>query len=294
MTPEETERQIQEQRAAQAKSLARQMWKKFLETTAPNVAVTIENLLAPNHPQARTQAWSTALPEVDLHCEACDGRRIFATDAEYLFPGDWRFVKYQCKNCGRQAKIFAVIAMQAPRNSVLTTAQVMKLGEYPPFSAPISTRIAKLLGDQDLELYRKGTRAEAQGLGIGAATYFRRIVDNQWQLLVRELREAALKVGVKDVAIYDAALKETQFSNAVKMLKDAIPGKLLILDGENPLTLLYRPLSVQLHGLTDQQCLQQAADIRLVLTAMLENIADVLKDHNELRDAASRLKQIGS
>ena len=67
---------------------------------------------------------------------------------------------------------------------------------------------------------------------------------------MKELREAALKLGVKDVSVYDAALKETQlFSNAVKMLKDAIPGKLLILNGENPLTLWYQPLSVQLDGL---------------------------------------------
>ena len=119
-------------------------------------------------------------------------------------------------------------------------------------------------------------------------------MDNQWQVLVKELREASLNVGVQDVSVFDAALNETPFSAAVKMLKDAIPGKLLILDGENPLTLLYQPLSVQLHGLTDEECLQQAADIRLVLTALLENIADVLNDQNELKDAANRLKQIRS
>ena len=65
-------------------------------------------------------------------------------------------------------------------------AEVMKLGEYPPFGAPISTRVQKLLGNDDLELYRKGSRSEAQGLGIGAATYFRRIVDSHWKLLVTE------------------------------------------------------------------------------------------------------------
>ena len=74
------------------------------------------------------------------------------------------------------------------------------------------------------------------------------------------------------------------------MLRDAVPAKLLILDGENPLTLLYRPLSAQLHGLTDEECLQQAADIRIVLTALLENIADVLNDQEELRSAANRLR----
>ena len=166
----------------------------------------------------------------------------------------------------------------------------MKLGEYPPFSAPISSKIQKLLSESDLELYRKGSRAEAQGLGIGAATYFRRIVEEQWQRLVTEIRQAAAQLGAKDLELYDAALKETQFSRAVGMLTDAIPEKLLILDGENPLTLLYQPLSRQLHGLTDEECLQQAADIRVVLTALLENIANVLKDQDELHRAVKRLK----
>ena len=91
--------------------------------------------------------------------------------------------------------------------------------------------------------------------------------------------------------MYDDAMGETQFSEAVAMLKDAIPEKLLILKGENPLTLLYKPLSQQLHGMTDEECLQQAADIRLVLTVLLENIAEVMKDQDELTAAAKRLKE---
>ena len=86
----------------------------------------------------------------------------------------------------------------------------------------------KLLSKDDLELYRKGSRSEAHGLGIGATTYFRRIVDNNWKLLLRKLRRAAEKLGHDDLAIFDNALQETQFSAAVKMLKDAIPDKLLI------------------------------------------------------------------
>ena len=74
------------------------------------------------------------------------------------------------------------------------------------------------------------------------------------------------------------------------MLKNAIPEKLLVITGENPLTLLYRPLSQQLHGLTDEACLQQAAAIRIVLTALLENIADVMKEQDELTAAVKRLK----
>ena len=124
--------------------------------------------------------------------------------------------------------------------------EVMKLGEYPPFGAPISARIQKLLDKDDLELYRKGSRSEAQGLGIGAATYFRRIVDSHWKLLVKELHRAAEKLGHADLAVFDNALQAPQFSAAVEKLKDAIPDKLLILNGENPLTLLYSPVAGEL------------------------------------------------
>ena len=67
-----------------------------------------------------------------------------------------------------------------------------------------------------------------------------------------------------------------------------------ILGGENPLTLLYRPLSVQLHGLSDRGVSSAGERYPARLTALLENIAEVMKDKNELKEAISRLKQIKS
>jgi hypothetical protein len=49
-----------------------------------------------------------------------------------------------------------------------------------------------------------------------------------------------------------------------------------------------------IHTFSDEECLQQAGDIRVVLAALLENIAQVLADHNELKEAAKRLSQSGS
>jgi hypothetical protein len=72
------------------------------------------------------------------------------------------------------------------------------------------------------------------------------------------------------------------------MLRDAIPAKLLILDGQNPLTLLYKPLSVQIHELNDEECLQQAADIRVVLNETFDNISRVLTDDETLKAAVTR------
>ena len=287
-------------------------WKVFLETTPPNTPLKIPGFVIREPLTSHYTKFSNSLP-IELHCERDDGPRRFellnknvGISFPFLFSGkrNFNFINYQCRDCQTTFKTFAVLV---ERNIISSTdieisstnigstdisstdIEVMKLGEYPPFSAPISSRIKKLLSESDLDLYRKGARAEAQGLGIGAATYFRRVVEGQWQDLVKKISEAAERLG-EDLGVYDVALKETQFSKAVEMLSGAIPAKLLILGGENPLTLLYKPLSRQLHELTDEECLREAADIRIVLTALLENIADVLKNQDELHEAAKRLK----
>jgi hypothetical protein len=207
--------------------------------------------------------------------------------------GDYqtRFVPYTCRDCGRWKKTFALILAPDMKASPKVLA-AMKLGEYPPFGSHLAKRLGEMLSKTDLELYRKGLRAEREGHGIGAAAYFRRVVDNQWKALVKKLRDAAEKLGTprEKLGVFDEALAQPQFSTAVDMLKDAIPAKLLILDGRNPLTLLYKPLSVQIHELSDEQCLQQAADIRVVLNETFDNISRVLKDDETLKAAVTRLQ----
>jgi hypothetical protein len=277
---------------ASSRNAAVARWKAFLESTPPNTSVSVSNLLARREPLAASGSWAIRTVELELYCEDDGGVRTFVTATSQLLVGQGpaALVRYTCRNCGGGEKLFALMMEQDDDRPM--DVRLMKLGEFPPFGAPISKRISKLLDAEDLELYRKGVRAEAQGLGVGAASYFRRIVENQWQRLVTEIREAAVQLGITDLAVFDEASRENSFSKAVAMLNDAIPAKLLILDGRNPLTLLHKPLSVQLHGLSDAECLQQAADIRLVLTALLENIADVLKQQDELRAAVGRLGQV--
>ena len=215
----------------------------FLETTPPNTPLKIQGFFPFNPDIAKCDF---EIPHIQLQCEHDGGPRRFDPTKKNVdvtfqgIQGNYNFITYRCRDCQTTFKTFAVLVIRRSINS--TGIEVMKLGEYPPFSAPISSRIQKLLSESDLELYRKGARAEAQGLRIGAATYFRRIVEGQWQHLVKNIRQAAERLG-EDLGVYDVALKETQFSKAVEMLKGAIPAKLLISGGQNPLTLLYQPLS---------------------------------------------------
>ena len=85
-----------------------------------------------------------------------------------------------------------------------------------------------------------------------------------------------------------AAKKETQFSKAVNAVKHGIP-QALLLNGHNPLTLLHSALSEGMHAQTDEQCMELATSIRVVLTDLVERLGNALKDHAELNAAVSRL-----
>jgi hypothetical protein len=142
----------------------------------------------------------------------------------------------------------------------------------------------------DRELYLKGRRAEAEGLGVGAFAYYRRIVEDQKNRLLDEIIRVArhTKAPADAIARLEAAKTETQFGRAVDEVKDVIPSSLLI-KGRNPLTLLHGALSRNLHGASDEECLQVAHAIRLILVEFAERLGQALKDERELNDAIDRL-----
>jgi hypothetical protein len=272
---------------------ALQQWKEFLESTPAYVERRFENLVYDMAGISSGYAWGFPSPRIQLYCEVDDGVRWCQPSVEKVGCGRYNtpFIAYRCRDCGRWDKTFALI-LTPDLNAKPTLLTAIKLGEYPPFGSHLAKRLQDMLSKTDLELYRKGLRTEREGNGIGAAAYFRRVVENQWRALVKKLRDAAEKLGTphEKLKVFEEALAQPQFSTAVDTLKDAIPAKLLILDGRNPLTLLYRPLSVQIHDLSDEQCLQQAADIRAVLNETFDNISRVLTDDETLKAAVTRLQ----
>jgi hypothetical protein len=184
-------------------------WKTFLESAPANASKKV-SALALAHADNRG-GYYYRLPKIriQLHCQVDGGLRWFdwtSGDDVLRSTWDYEFITFKCRDCGCYTKTYAVLTVRAKDDA--TDAEVMKLGEYPPFAAPISQKVEKLLDKPDLELYRKGMRAEAQALGIGAATYFRRIVDSQWRLFVTEIRDAAATLGEKDLGIFEAACRD--------------------------------------------------------------------------------------
>jgi hypothetical protein len=273
-------------------SLEVMSWKQFLESCPPGRLTMVTEAGTRKGTQ---YSWEFAALEVELYCPICDGLRFFtgAADREVVAPlsGGETFLRFVCRNCCRTSKVIAVHFQRDDTTATATSigGRAFKLGESPPFGPHTSSRVITLI-HPDLDLFLKGRRAESQGMGIGAFAYYRRVVENQKNRLLDEIKRASLRVGVDSavITLLDEAMAETQFSKAVDLVKDAVPQALKI-DNHNPLTLLHSALSEGLHGQTDEICLELATTIRIVLTDLAERLAQATRDHQELRKAVSRL-----
>ena len=278
---------------------------EFLQSTPPNQWKHISNLsveTVENTGSYPMVSKGLNTPDLELHCsdDSCKGVRFFRCTNVFSSAGpysegntlkenkaNYLYVIYQCSNCQMTQKVYSLAVMLFTDEQ--SYEMCCKLGEIPPYGPPIPPRLIKLIGP-DRDIFLKGRNCENQGLGIGAFTYYRRVVENQKNRILREIVKVSEKIGVPQDKIdtLREAIKETQFHKALGMAKDVMPESLLI-DGYSPIRLLHRALSQGVHELSDEECLKLANSIRLVLGELSERLSAVLEDKAELTKAVSTL-----
>jgi hypothetical protein len=236
------------------------------------------------------------LPDISLHCTSsvCSGGiREFRSQSDSRFRlGEANlFIHYGCRNCGQHNKIYA-LHMFAP-NPFGNVIRCMKYGEDPSFGPPPSPQLNALV-ESEREHFPQGRRCEMQGLGIGAFTYYRRVVQGAKDRLLDRLIAACKKLPSTGAVVQELENAKTihEFKRAIESVNVGLP-ETLLLNGQNPLLLLHSALSVGLHALTDNECLEQATDVRNVLDELAGRLAEALKDDREL-NASSRLAKMPS
>lgn len=231
-----------------------------------------------------------------MHCEGklCNGERYFelATDecdrdVSASIPSYPRLA-YHCANCGDTRRVFILEVIRTDTKA----AVVSKVGERPPYGPPVPSKLMSLIGPER-ETFLKGRRCENQGLGVGAFSYYRRVVEMQRAKIFDGIIAAAgkLKMEAGKLEVLRAAAAETQFSKSLEMAKDVMPEQLLI-QGHSPLKLLHAALSHGVHNMTDEECLERAESVRVVLGNLAEAVAQVTKDEAELTKAVSVLLKL--
>ena len=262
---------------------------EFLESTPPCLAVQIADLVGEGEVTGSGWIYPLATPDIQLYCEACEGPRYFKILSDRIWLPNKSakdvFLPYICRNCRETVKTYSIRAEHTGSRA----GEAIKYGELPAFGPVTPARVITLIGP-DRDLFLQGRRAESQGMGIGAFSYYRRVVESQKGRIIAEIARVAQRLGAKPEMLqtFKAAEKETQFSKAIEAIKDGIPDVLRI-GPHNPLTLLHTALSEGLHEHTDKECLEIAQEIRLVLTELAERLSQALKEEAELQTAVSRL-----
>ena len=268
----------------------------FLESVPPAAERKISNLCSSHRTGTPTGlGWHLSSPDIRLHCPTttCNGLRTFKCDR--VNPGEWVgrrnvFFTYICRNCEEFLKTYA---LQVERDNAGhdSTGSAVKFGEIPSFGPPLPPRLSKMFG-QNRELFRKGWRAEKQGLGIGSFVYYRRVVELQKDHILEEFRKAAVRLAADEdlLSSIDRAKNETRFTEAIDLVKDAIPDGLKM-KGHNPLKLLHRSLSKGVHDLSDKQCLDQAQAVRVILNELIGNMVRITSEKREIDAALGKLLQ---
>ena len=116
------------------------------------------------------------------------------------------------------------------------------------------------------------------------------MVESHKDRLLEEVTRVAQKVGAtkETIEALEEAKKETSFTKALNATKGAVPETLRI-KGHNPMTLLHHALSDGLHDKTDEECLERAHNVRVVLASLAERLSQVLEEEAELNRAISQL-----
>lgn len=261
----------------------------FLERAGPNQSIDLQVDIT-QYIRSGTPYYDVPIPpRIELYCKVCCGTRGFNTGREQIeVEGQSisdEFIYYSCKDCERDGKGYAVRISHVSGQ----TFRFIKYGEQPPFAPQYDPRVGELLG-ADEHYYRKGLDCEGLGMGIGAFAYYRRVLENQRVALFDRVINVAERLGAP-IELMEGLRKagvDGQFTKAIETIK-AGPLQAIYVNGHNPLTLLYDAVSDGLHRQSDEDNMETAQTIRLLLGDLARRLDELMADHNEVESAVNRL-----
>lgn len=209
------------------------------------------------------------------------------------------YVQYQCTLCCKAYLVVLYREAGHVRKAAQTIhgteelwvpTQVIKIGQFPPLSIDIPKALQKNLGDAHTCLYRKALINRNEGYGLGAVSYMRRVVEDQTEELIEvvaQLAEAHQIDGDIIKKIRAAKEERTTYDQKLKIAATVVP-RSLVIDGVNPLDVLYKLVSAGLHDLTEEQCIQVADETKSVFEYTFTRLRAEI---DERRDFAAKVRK---
>jgi hypothetical protein len=182
-------------------------------------------------------------------------------------------VQYQCTLCQRNSIVVAYRDSQTGTKNVMgpsgteqrtIVVQVQKIGQHPPLSIEIPKTLAKNLGEGATSLYKKGLINRNQGYGLGALTYIRRVVEDKTDELIEVVAHLAESHSIDPEIVKKIRAVQNEratYDQKLKLAATVLPESLMV-DGVNPLGVLYGLVSQGVHDLSEEECIKVADETK--------------------------------
>lgn len=231
-------------------------------------------------------------PSIKYDCPQCGSVQTFRQSDDYdtssVHPhGVLATTVFACAGCTDPRTAFtAVYHLEAH----LKEGWVRKLGQVPPWEIGVERELRKALGKQAV-FYAKGLVCESQAYGIGAFSYYRRVIEDLLEQILSDV-EAVLEG--KELQDFRAAAKLARGSKRaaekLDLVKDALPAHLRP-GGVNPLGMMYGVLSEGMHSKTDEECLDAGQAMRMALSFLVKRISTIREDRDSFAKALGSLRK---
>ena len=211
---------------------------------------------------------------IEYHCTKCNKERTFqattsepqrgsgygrnkTTSGEPILNSSILPYEFQCTFCSKKAHFW--IELNSTEN------WLRKVGQNPPWSIEIESDLKKYLG-QNETFYKKGLICLSQSFGLGACSYFRRVVENEINPLLNLLIKKKKDEGDSNENIeeYQKIKDGKSFTDKTKLAYEITPESLII-DGVNPFKELHDLLSQGIHSKTEDECIKIALKTKEII-----------------------------
>jgi len=170
------------------------------------------------------------------------------------------------------------------------TITIQKVGQFPSYEIGLNTALKKYLNDEDQSNYKKALVCLSTSYGIGAYAYLRRVIENEIKRIIQDIAGLDFDGAEYVRTAYEAFKVDFQMSKLIDVVNKYLPGSLKEL-GDNPIRLLYEQLSGGIHEFTDEQCIEKAHYIDVLLNYVIRKINEEKYQLNDVKKAMLGLRQ---
>lgn len=238
----------------------------------------------------RSSLW---INEIDAYCEHCKQPRPFQDHrsrgigsgmaAKALSTGHSYF-EFTCVSCHKDQHMYLVQQIVDEN-----TIRMQKYGELPRKHLDRDPLLQKFFS-HDSDCYEKAVVCLANGYGIAAFAYMRRIIENNISDLLDILKEDVEKSDgdSKILEMLAELKKESPMGDKTKIANTALPSY-LVPSGLNPLGRLYQVLSEGVHNYSDESCLERANTVLACLKYLISELATRRKNRDSFKALVGNL-----